>query len=86
LPSITLAPSPGRIREGANRAGSVGHSATATLKILQQRGEMFRNGVVDRVVPGPEPLPDFPQPWALAQDLATFGSARPTLPELLITD
>jgi hypothetical protein len=62
-------------------------SATAaTLKIFQQRGEMFRNGVVDRVVPGPEPLPDFPQPWALAQDLATFGLARPTLPALLIAD
>ena len=42
---------------------------------------MFR-GVVDPTVPGPKPLPDFPQPWHLRQDVTTFGLARPTLPAL----
>jgi hypothetical protein len=59
--------------------GMVGPSATATLKLFQERGEMFRDGVVDRIVPGSEPFPDFPQPRASPQDVATVGSARPTL-------
>jgi hypothetical protein len=45
----------------------------ATLELFQERGEMFRDGVVDRIVPGPEHLPHFPQPWAPAQDVARFG-------------
>jgi hypothetical protein len=47
---------------------------------------MFRDGVVDAIVPSPQPLPDFPQPWAPAQDVAMLGSARPTLPALAMTD
>jgi hypothetical protein len=43
------------------------------IKLFQERGEMFRDGVVDRIVLCLEALPDFPQPWASAQDVATFG-------------
>ena len=46
---------------------------------------MFR-GVVDPTVPGPKPLPDFPQPWAFAQDVAMLRSVRTTLPGLAMTD
>jgi hypothetical protein len=52
---------------------------SATLKLFQERGEMFRDGVVDRIVPNPQASPDFPQPRASPQDVARFGSARPTL-------
>jgi hypothetical protein len=55
------------------RAGFAGRLATATLKLFQERGEMFRDGVVDRIILCPEALPDFPQPGASAQDVATFG-------------
>jgi hypothetical protein len=41
-------------------AGFPGHSVTATLKLVQERGETFRERLVDSIVPGPEPLPDFP--------------------------
>ena len=53
---------------------------TATLKLFQESSETFRDGWVDRIVPGPKALPDFPQPWHLRQDVTTFGLARPTLP------
>jgi hypothetical protein len=43
------------------------------IKLFQERGETFRDGVVDRIVLCPQALPDFPQPWASAQDVATFG-------------
>jgi hypothetical protein len=72
----TSAPSPQRIREGVSRsttAGLVGHSATATLNLFQERGGTFRDGVVDRIVLGLETFPDLPQPWASAQDVATLG-------------
>jgi hypothetical protein len=75
-PSTASAPPPQRIRGGTSRgrkAGFAGRSAPTTLKLFQERGEMFRDGVVDRIVPGPEHLPDFPQPWASAQDVARFG-------------
>ena len=39
-----------------------GHSGTATLKLLQERGETFRDALVGRIVLGPEPLPEFHQP------------------------
>jgi hypothetical protein len=38
---------------------------TATLKLFQERGETVRDRLIDGIVPGPEPLPDFPQPWPL---------------------
>jgi hypothetical protein len=75
-PSTASAPPPQRIRGGTSRgrkAGFAGRSAPTTLKLFQERGEMFRDGVVDRIVLGPEHLPDFPQPWASAQDVARFG-------------
>jgi hypothetical protein len=34
-----------------------GQSVTATLKFFQERGETFRDRLVDGIVPGPEPLP-----------------------------
>jgi hypothetical protein len=40
-----------------------GHSVTA--KLFQERGETVRDRLIDGIVPGPEPLPDFPQPWPL---------------------
>ena len=46
---------------------------TATLKLLQERGETLRDTLVGGIVLGPEPLPDFPQPWRSGQDVATFG-------------
>jgi hypothetical protein len=45
----------------------------AALELFQQRGETFRDGVVDRIVPGAEAFPDFSQPWASARHVATFG-------------
>jgi hypothetical protein len=45
------------------RGGIAGQSVTATLKLFQERGETFRDRLVDGIVPGPEPLPNFPQPW-----------------------
>jgi hypothetical protein len=62
--------------------GFAGHSVTATLKLFQECSETFRDGLADRIVPGPKALPDFPQPWHLRQDVTTFGLARPTLPAL----
>jgi hypothetical protein len=62
------------------------HSAMATLKLFQQRGEMWRDGMVDRIVPGPQPSPDFPQPRAAAQDVARFGSVQLTMPTLALTN
>ena len=41
----------------------VGHSVTATPKLLQERGETFRDRLVGGTVLGPQPLPQFPQPW-----------------------
>jgi hypothetical protein len=41
----------------------VGHSVTATPKLLQERGETLRDRLVDGIVLGPEPLPEFAQPW-----------------------
>jgi hypothetical protein len=29
------------------------HSATATLELFQERSEMFREGIIDPIVPGP---------------------------------
>jgi hypothetical protein len=71
-----------RGRAGGDRrgaAGFAGHSVTATLKLLEKRGETFRDRLVGGIVLGPEPLPEFPQPWPSGQDVATFGLARPTL-------
>jgi hypothetical protein len=68
-----------RARTIRQRGSHLGRSATATLKLFQQRREMWRDGGVDRIVPGPQPSPDFLQPRGLAQDVARFGSARPTL-------
>jgi len=59
-----------------------GHSGTATPKLLQERGETFRDTLVGRIVLGPEPLPEFHQPWHSGQYVATFGLPRPTLPAL----
>jgi hypothetical protein len=70
------APPPQRIREApvaAARRDLQAAQRRRPLKLFQERGEMFRDGVVDRIVPGPEHLPDFPQPWASAQDVARFG-------------
>jgi hypothetical protein len=48
---------------------------------------MFREGVVDPIVPGPQPLPDVPQPWAVAEDVAMLRSVRTTLlPGLAMID
>jgi hypothetical protein len=52
------------------------------LKLLQERGETFRDRLVGGIVLGPEPLPEFPQPWPSGQDVTTFGLARLTLPAL----
>jgi hypothetical protein len=71
-----------RDRRGA--AGFLGHSVT--LKLIQERGERFRERLVDSIVAGPEPLPDFPQPWASSQDVATLRLTRPTLPALATTE
>ena len=68
------------------RGGIAGQSVTATLKLFQERGETFRDRLVDSIVPGPKPLPDFPQPWHFGQHATTFGLARPTLPALPTTD
>jgi hypothetical protein len=68
------------------RGGIAGQSVTVTLKLFQERGETFRDRLVDGIVPGPEPFPNFPQPWPSGQDVATFGLARPTLPALPTTD
>jgi hypothetical protein len=79
----------GRSRASSDRRGAAGfpgHSVTATLKLFQERGETSRERLVDSIVPGPEPLPDFPQPWVSGQDVATLGLTRPTLPALAITD
>jgi hypothetical protein len=38
---------------------------------------MFREGIVERVVAGPQGLPDFPQPRHSAHDVAGVGAARP---------
>jgi hypothetical protein len=59
-----------------------GHSVAATRKLLQERGETFRDRLVGGIVLGPEPLPEFPQPWPSGQDVTTFGLPRPTLPAL----
>jgi hypothetical protein len=58
----------------------------ATLKLFHQRREMWRDGMVDRIVHGPQPSPDFPQPRAAAQDVASFGSAQLTMPALALTN
>jgi hypothetical protein len=50
-----------------------GHSGTATLKLLQERDETFRDTLVGRIVLGPEPLPE----WRSGQYVATFGLPRP---------
>jgi hypothetical protein len=63
----------GKTPVAAPTAGFAGRSATATHKLFQEHGETFRDGVVDRIVLCPEALPDFPQPGASAQDVATFG-------------
>jgi hypothetical protein len=76
-------PSACRRRSGA--AGFAGHSVAATRKLLQERGETFRDRLVGGIVLGPEPLPEFPQPWPSGQDVTTFGLARPTLPALAPT-
>jgi hypothetical protein len=68
-----------------NAAPVCRHSVTATLKLFQERGETVRDRLIDGIVPGPEPLPDFPQPWPLGQNVTTFGMARPTLPALATT-
>ena len=39
------------------------------LKLLQERGETFRDRLVGGIVLGPEPLPDFPQSWPSGQDV-----------------
>jgi hypothetical protein len=36
-----------------------GHSVT----LLQERGETFRDRLIDGIVLRREPLPEFPQPW-----------------------
>jgi hypothetical protein len=69
----------------SSAAGFVGHSVAATRKLLQERGETFRDRLVGGIVLGPEPLPEFPQPWPSGQDVTTFGLARPTLPALAPT-
>jgi hypothetical protein len=66
------------------RGGMAGHSVTVTFKLLQERGEMFRDRLVGGIVLGPEPLSEFPQPWPSGQDVTTL--ARPTLPALALTD
>ena len=48
-------------------------------KLLQERGETFRDRLVGGTLLGPQPLPEFPQPWPSGQDLTRFGLARPTL-------
>ena len=58
----------------------------ATLKFLQQRREMWRDGLVERIVLGPQPSPDFQQPRAAAQDVASFGSAELTMRALALTN
>jgi hypothetical protein len=45
----------------------------STVKLFQERGEKFRDGIVEAIVPSAQPLPDFPQPWAPAQDVAMVG-------------
>jgi hypothetical protein len=70
----------------SSAVGFAGHSVAATLKLFQERGETLRDGLVGGIVLGPEPLPDFPQPWASGQDVATLGLIRPTLPARTTTD
>ena len=62
------------------------HSVATTRKLLQKRGETFRDRLVGGTVLGPQPLPEFPQPWRSGQDVPTFGLARPTLLALAPTD
>ena len=69
----------------SSAAGFAGHSVAATRKLLQERGETFRDRLIGGIVLGPEPLPEFPQPWPPGQDVTTFGLARPTLPALAPT-
>jgi hypothetical protein len=69
----------------SSAVGFAGQSVTATLKLFQERGETFRDRLVDGIVPGPEPLPDFPQPWPSSQDVPTWpkntkGRAKGTWP------
>jgi hypothetical protein len=45
----------------------------ATPKLLQERGETFRDRLVGGIVLGPEPLLEFPHPWPSGQDVTTFG-------------
>ncbi len=56
------------------------------LELLQERGETFRDSLLDGTVLGPKPYPDCPQPWASGQDVTRFGLARPMLPVLAATD
>ena len=56
------------------------------LELLQERGETFRDSLLDGTVLGPKPYPDCPQPWASGQDVTRFGLARPMLPVLVATD
>jgi hypothetical protein len=63
-----------------------GQSVTATLKLLQERGEMFRDRLVGSIVLGPKPLLEFPQPWPSGQDVHDAGLAQPTLPALAPTN
>jgi len=62
------------------------HLLATALELLQERGETFRDSLLDGIVLGPEPYPDCPQPWALGQDVTMFGLARPRLPVLAATD
>jgi hypothetical protein len=63
------------------------HNLLATaLELFQERGETFRDSLLDGIVLGPEPYPDCPQPWASSQDVTMFGLARPRLPVLAATD
>jgi hypothetical protein len=87
LPNIRPAPPPPRVGQGRSHlAEPGGHSATGTLELFQQRREMERNGMVDDIVLGPQPSPDFPQPRASTQDVARSGSARSTRPAPVMTD
>jgi hypothetical protein len=70
----------------SSAVGFAGQLVTATLKLFQERGETFRDGFGGGIVPGPKPLPDFPQPWASGQDVTTLGLTRPTLPALATTE
>jgi hypothetical protein len=62
-----------------------GHSVTATLKLLQERGETFRDRLFYGILLGPEPLRDSQQPRPSGEDVTTFGLARHTPPALAPT-